>query len=72
MSRAKRKTEKTSVLENIKGIGPAKARSILHEFGGLAGVKNAGEEDLMRIKGINEETAKAIVEYFAAKKGKTR
>jgi len=72
MSRAKRKTEKTSVLENIKGIGPAKARSILHEFGGLAEVKNAGEEDLMKIKGINEETAKAIVEYFAAKKGKTR
>ena len=72
MNRSKRKTEKTSVLENIKGIGPAKAKELLSRFGGLSGIKKASKEELLSVKGINEQTADDIVEYFSEKKGKIK
>ncbi|MBO4770715.1 MAG: excinuclease ABC subunit UvrC, partial [Clostridia bacterium] len=46
MSAAKRKAVRRSVLDDIKGIGPAKSKAILHTFGGLAAVKNATVEEL--------------------------
>lgn len=64
MMGAKRKEGKTSVLENIGGVGPAKAKALLSRFGGLSGVKKASKEELCSVKGINEETAENIIEYF--------
>ena len=64
MSGAKRKTLRTSSLEKIKGIGPAKAKMLLSRLGSLSAVKQATEEELSDLPGINEETAKRITEYF--------
>lgn len=64
MMGGKRKRERTSVLENVKGVGPAKARQILAALGGLAGVKKASEDELLRIKGITPDIARGITEYF--------
>ena len=64
MTRAKRKKEKTSVLEKIDGIGAAKAKTLLSHFGGLAGVKKASAEELAAVKGITPETAERIITYF--------
>ena len=68
MSGAKRSTLKHSSLEKIEGIGPAKAKILLRELGGLAGVKSADEDTLAGIKGISRTDAKNIVGYFTDKK----
>lgn len=67
MSAAKRKTQTTSVLESIDGIGAARARALLAHFGGLAGVKNASPEELCAIRGVTPEIAEKIIAYFAEK-----
>lgn len=64
MSNAKRKTMKTSSLEKIKGVGPAKAKLLLAHFGTLSALKNAAAEELRAVKGINEETANNIIKHF--------
>ncbi len=64
MMGAKRKNIKTSVLEEIDGIGKARAKALLSRFGGLSGVKSATEAELITVQGITPETAKKIKEYF--------
>lgn len=68
MSRAKRKTLRTSSLEKIQGIGPAKAKKLLKHFGGLASVKSASADDLRAVPGITEGDAVNIYNYFYNKK----
>lgn len=65
MRAGKSRTVKKSVLEKIEGIGPAKAKALLAAFGGLAGVKSAGIEQLCAVKGITEKDARRIKEYYA-------
>ena len=60
----KRKAEKTSVLENVSGVGKAKAKALLAVFGGLSAIKQADISELCRVKGITESIAKNIKEYF--------
>ena len=64
MTNAKRKTLKRSTLENIKGIGPKKARAILLKFGTLGAVKSADEEALAATPGVSRADAEAIVAHF--------
>ena len=49
-----------SQLDDIKGIGDAKKKALLKEFGSVQKIKEASIEDLSGIKGINEELAKKI------------
>ena len=70
MSNAKSKTLRRSSLENIEGIGKAKAAILLRELGGLAGVKAADESRLTAIKGISTADARRIVSYFSFEKEK--
>ena len=58
------RTRRTSVLEQIPGIGARRRRRLLSEFGGLQGVSRAGVEDLMRVRGISRDLAFAIHEAF--------
>ena len=58
------RSRRTSVLEQIPGIGTRRRRRLLNEFGGLQGVSRAGVEDLMRVRGISRELALAIHEAF--------
>ena len=58
------RTRRTSVLEQIPGIGSRRRRRLLSEFGGLQGVSRAGVEDLTRVKGISRDLALAIYEAF--------
>lgn len=64
MMGGKRKAEKTSVLENVSGVGKAKAKALLAVFGGLSAIKKADISELCRVKGITESIAKNIKEYF--------
>ncbi len=54
------KTRATSRLEDIEGIGPRRRASLLKHFGGLAGLKAAGEEEIARAEGINAALAARI------------
>ncbi|KAF1688459.1 excinuclease ABC subunit UvrC [Pseudoxanthomonas taiwanensis] len=59
--RAKRQKARTSSrLEDIPGIGPRRRAALLRHFGGLAGLKAAGEEEIARVEGINAALAARI------------
>lgn len=62
--RARAKARNTSRLEEIPGIGARRRQMLLQKFGGLQGVKSAGIEELMQIKGISRETARIIYDTF--------
>jgi excinuclease ABC subunit C len=62
--RARAKARQTSVLEVVPGLGPARRRALLKEFGGLQGVLRAGIEDLERVKGISRGLAVSIFEHL--------
>ena len=66
MTEAKRKTLKHSVLEEINGIGPAKAKKILKAAGSIAKLKAADVAQMAEM-GISAKDAIAISEYFKTK-----
>ena len=67
MTDAKRKTLKTSVLTNIKGIGPAKAKKLYERFDSLGDIQRASKDDFIS-RGFSERDADAICEFFASYK----
>lgn len=56
----RQKARVTSSLQNIPGIGPRRRAALLKHFGGLAGLKRAGAEEIARVEGINAALAKRI------------
>ena len=46
-----------SELDNIAGVGTVKKIALLKEFGSVEKIKKASIEDLVKVKGINEELA---------------
>jgi len=62
--KARAKARTTSRLEDIPGIGAKRRQLLLQKFGGIQGVKAAGIEELIQIKGINRETAQVIYDTF--------
>ena len=51
-----------SELDEIKGIGNAKKLVLLKEFGSVDKIRKSSIEELTKIKGINENLAKKILE----------
>ena len=59
--RARRaKARKTSTLEGIDGIGPARRRALIQHFGGLQEVLRASAHDLARVNGISDALAQSL------------
>ena len=58
--RRRRGARKSSVLEEVSGLGPKRRRQILRHFGGLRGVEAAAVEDLKKLPGIGPELAQRI------------
>jgi len=55
----------SSVLDNIKGIGPVKRNALLTHFHSVEDIKKADLEKLMEVPGITEQNARTILEYFS-------
>ncbi len=49
-----------SELESIPGVGPTRRRELLTHFGGLAGIKGAGVDEIAKVSGINAMLAQQI------------
>lgn len=56
----RQKARMTSKLEDIPGIGPRRRASLLKHFGGLTGLKAAGEAEIANVEGINDALAARI------------
>jgi excinuclease ABC subunit C len=54
------KKRKTSRLEEIPGLGPKRRRELLRQFGGLQGIRGAGVDDLVKVRGISRSLAQKI------------
>ncbi len=50
----------TSALDEIPGIGPQKKKALIKYFGGVQGVRQATEEELLKVKGVNMGLAHKI------------
>ncbi len=63
--RSKRKKNLSkSLLEQIKGIGKQRKRSLLNHFGSARSVESASFEELKSVEGIEDNVAKKIYNYF--------
>src|SRR5690606_3963136 len=56
----RQKARETSRLEDIPGIGPRRRAALLKHFGGLAGLRGAGIEEIARVEGVNRALAERI------------
>lgn len=56
----RQKLRDSSRLQDIPGIGPRRRANLLKHFGGLAGLKAAGAEEIARVEGVNAALAQRI------------
>lgn len=64
MDASRNKKIKHSILENIKGIGPSKAKMLLKKFKSIQNIKSASVDELSKIPGINIDVAEKILQYL--------
>ena len=63
------KTNLTSVLKQIEGIGEKKRKALMSAFGSLENIKRANEDDLAKVDGIGKVRAKKIKEFLSGYEG---
>jgi excinuclease ABC subunit C len=66
------KARKTSVLEQITGLGPKRRQNLLKQFGGLQEIKQAGIEELNSVSGISLKLAEQIYNTFHSDEQKVK
>jgi excinuclease ABC subunit C len=63
--RLKSKTDITSLLEQIPGIGPQRSRTLLREFGSVSGVREASDDALCAVSGMTADIVDRLRIFFA-------
>ncbi len=53
-----------SALDTIPGIGPRRKRALLKRFGSVRGIREASEDELAAIRGMNQALAEKVKEYL--------
>jgi excinuclease ABC subunit C len=53
-----------SELDEIPGIGATRKKALLRHFGSVAKVREAGVEDLVKVKGVTRKAAEEIVHHY--------
>jgi len=54
----------TSVLDEVKGIGDVRKKSLMKHFGSIEKIKSATVEELQKAPGMNIKSAEAVYEFF--------
>ena len=55
---------KTSVIEEIEGVGPKRRKSLIMHFGGWQELSNASVDEIAKVKGISKKLAQEIWNCF--------
>jgi excinuclease ABC subunit C len=55
----------TSALLDVPGIGPSRRRTLLEQFGSLAGVKSATAAEIAGLPGFSNRLAERVVSALA-------
>ncbi len=58
------KSQTKSILDDIPGIGPKRRQALIKAFDSLEDIKNATEEQLLEVPGMNLKSAHAVMEFF--------
>ncbi len=58
------KAQVHSVLEDIKGVGPARRKALMRHFGTVEKIREAGLEELKAVPSMNEAAAEAVYRFF--------
>ena len=53
-----------SILDDIPGIGPARRKALMKGFRTLDDIRQAGEEELAAVPGMNSRAARQVFEFF--------
>lgn len=53
-----------SILDDIKGVGPARRKALMQHFKGIDQIKAATVEELMEVKGMVPQVAEEIYRFF--------
>ena len=61
---ARAKTRRTSVLEQIPGLGPKRRRELIRHFGGQQEILRASEDQLTEVSGISRKLAEDIYAWL--------
>ncbi len=64
MDASRTKKINNSILENIEGIGSAKAKALIKKFKSINNIKNATIDELITVPGISESLANKILKYL--------
>ena len=57
-----------SILDDIKGIGPARRKALMKHFNSIDEIKNSDIDTLARVPSMDVKSAKAVVDFFLANK----
>ena len=60
----KNKSVKKSSLDNIKGLGPKKRKSLINYFKSIQSIKTASVNDLCKVSGISIKLAEEIKNFY--------
>ncbi|MBJ16113.1 MAG: excinuclease ABC subunit C [Legionellaceae bacterium] len=60
----RQKAATQSSLEDIEGVGAVRRRALLQRFGGIKALAQAPLEEIMKVRGIHQELAARIYQYF--------
>lgn len=60
----RKKRTLSSAFDDIPGIGPIKKKRLLQYFKGIEEIRNAPDEDLLKVPGIHKKDVESIKKYF--------
>ena len=53
-----------SILDDFKGLGPAKRLALLQHFGSIEKLRAASAEQITQVEGIGPKTAERLVDFL--------
>ena len=53
-----------SILDEIRGVGPARRKALMKHFKDIGKIRSATMEELMAVEGITRSVAREIYEFF--------